>query len=75
MENKIYNSLYTEIFVSPCIYKLIISIYIFSYLEPAFKNVLFGAGFEPANCKHAIRSLNQSCHPILNQCLIYLVHI
>ena len=59
MENKIYNSLSTEVFVSSCIYKLIISIYIFSYLEPALhKNVLFGAGFEPVHCKYAIRILN-----------------
>ena len=38
MENKIYNSLSTEVFVSPCVYKLIIYIYIFSYLEPAQKS-------------------------------------
>ena len=66
MENKIYNSLSTKVFVSPCVYKLIIYIYIFSYLEPAFhKTVLFGAGFEPVHFKHAIQSLNQSRHPIL----------
>ena len=62
MENKIYNSLSNEVFVSTCVYKLItyIYIYIFSYLEPAFrKKVLFVAGFEPAHCKHAIRSRNR----------------
>ena len=32
MENKIYNSLSTEVFVSPCVYKLIIYIYIYIYL-------------------------------------------
>ena len=55
MENKIYNSLSTEVFASPCVYKLIIYMYIFSYLEAALqKKVLFEAGFEPAHCKHAI---------------------
>ena len=33
MENNIFNSFFTDIFVSPCVYKLIIYIYIiFSYL-------------------------------------------
>ena len=36
MEIKIYNSLSTDIFVAPCVYKLIIYIYIFSYLEADF---------------------------------------
>ena len=67
MENKIYNSLSTEVFVSPCVYKLIIYRYIFSYLEPApHKKIMFGAGFEPIHCNHAIRSRNRS---------IFLVHI
>ena len=90
MENKIYNSLSTEIFVSPCdIYLegyLFISLrylspkymegwlQIFTYLEPALhKKVLFGAGFEPAHCKHAIRSHNPSSHRI-KQISIFLVH-
>ena len=52
MENKIYNSFRTEIFVSLYVSKLIIYIYIFSYLEPALhKNVLFGDGFRPMHCK------------------------
>ena len=76
MENKIYNSLSTEVFVPPCVYKLIIYIYIFSYLEPALhKKVWFGAGFEPAHCKHAIQSHNRSRQPILKQCSIFFVHI
>ena len=42
MENNIFNSLSTEIFVSPCVYKLIIYIYIFSYSEAALhKNARF----------------------------------
>ena len=47
MENHIFNSLYTEIFVSPCVYKLIICIYIFSYSEAALhKNDRSGVGLE-----------------------------
>ena len=76
MENKIYNSLSTEVFVLPCVYKLIIYIYIFSYPKPAlYKKVLLGAGFEPAHCKHAIRSFSRSRHPILKQRSIFFVHI
>ena len=51
MENYIFNSLYTKIFVSPCVYKLIIYIYvyIFSYSEAALHvNVWFGVGLEPS---------------------------
>ena len=68
MENKIYNSLSTQFFVSPCVYKLIIYIYIYLVVwsQPFRKKVLFEAGFEPAHCKHAIQSRNRSCHPILN---------
>ena len=48
MENNIFNSLYTEIFVSPCVYKLIIYIYIFSYSEAALhKNDRSSVGLEP----------------------------
>ena len=76
MENKIYNSFSTKIFVSPCVYKLIIYIHIFNYLEPALhKNVLFGSGFEPTHCKHAMQSRNRLSHPILKQRSIFLVHI
>ena len=47
MENNLFNSLYTEIFVSPCGYKLIIYIYIFSYSEAALhKNDWYGVGLE-----------------------------
>ena len=64
----------TEVFVSPCAYKLIVYIYIFSYLEPALhKQVVFGAGFEPAHCKHAIRSRNRSRHPTLKLGSIFFV--
>ena len=35
IEDNIFNSLYTEIFVSPCVHTLIIYIYIFSYNEAA----------------------------------------
>ena len=48
MENNILNSLSAEIFASPCVYKLIINIYIFHYSEAArHKNVWFRAGLEP----------------------------
>ena len=76
MENKIYNSLSTEVIVSSCVYKLIINIYIFSYLEPAlYIKVLFGAGLESVHCRHAIQSLNRSHHPILKQRSIFFIHI
>ena len=38
MENNIFNSLFTDNFVSPCVYKLIIYICIFSYSEVALHN-------------------------------------
>ena len=46
MENNIFNSLYTKIFVSPCVYKLIKYIYIFSY--SLHKNDRSGVGLEPS---------------------------
>ena len=48
IENKIYHSLSTAVFVSPCVYKLIIYIYLFSYLQPALhKKVLFELDLNP----------------------------
>ena len=64
MENKIYNSFSTEISVSSWVYKLII--YIYTYLviwrQLLHKNVLLGAGFEPARCMHTMWSCDQSTH-------------
>ena len=50
MENNIFNSFYTESFLSPCIYELIICIHIFSCIEAALqkKKNRFSAGLEPA---------------------------
>ena len=54
MQNNIFNSIYTEIFVSPCIYKLIIFIYIFSFSEAELpKNDWSGVGLEPSPCVYA----------------------
>ena len=54
MENNIFHSISTEIFVSPCVYKLIIYIYIFSYSEAALhKNAWFCVGLEPSPRMHA----------------------
>ena len=48
MENNIFNRLSTGIFVSPFVHKLLIYIYLFSYLEaPLHKNVRFGVGLKP----------------------------
>ena len=50
IENKIFNSLSTEIFVSPCIYKLIVYIYIYLVIlrQLIIKNARFGMGLEPS---------------------------
>ena len=53
MENNIFNSLSTEIFISPYVYELIIYIYIFCYSEAALhKNAWFSMGLEPSPRMH-----------------------
>ena len=67
MENNIFNSLYTKIFVSPCVYKLIIYIYIFSYSEAAlYKNDRSGMGLEPSPCVYACMRCRALTDPATN---------
>ena len=71
MENNIFNSLYTKIFVSPCVYKLIIYIYIFSYSEAALlKNDQSGVGLEPSPRVYACmrcRAFTGKCRAFTDQ--------
>ena len=77
MENKIYNSLSTEVFVSPCVYKLIIYVYIFSHLEPALHNkrsVWSWIRTCALQARHT-GSRNRSSYRILKLRSIFFVHI
>ena len=46
MENIIVNSFFTEIFVFPCVYELIIYIYIFSCIEAALHKKKIGSALD-----------------------------
>ena len=58
MENYIFNSLYTEIFVSPCVYKLIMHIYIYLVIlrQPFMKTIGRRETRTLATCVSADRS-------------------